>query len=133
MARSCDGATDRLPGGFEKALCPCFPATSFCAATTPPGSRRSPPSACREALPVPDGARLVHDLRQVWRLLASDAPLEPEARLEPGRRVRVRSGSMLGLEGTVVKRRGKDWLVVVVEFLQQGVSVLLEDFQVEPV
>ena len=29
-------------------------------------------------------------------------------------------------------RRGRDWLVVAVEFLQQGASVLLEDFQVEP-
>jgi transcriptional antiterminator RfaH len=83
-------------------------------------------------LAVPDGARLVYDLRQISRLLAGDAPLQPEARLESGRRVRVRSGSMLGLEGTVVKRRGGDWLVVAVEFLHQGVSVLLEDFQVEP-
>jgi transcription antitermination factor NusG len=83
-------------------------------------------------LAVPDGARLTYDLRQIRRLVESDAPLTPEARIEPGRRVRVRSGSMAGLEGTVVKRRGKEWLVVAVEFLQQGASVLLEDFQVEP-
>jgi transcriptional antiterminator RfaH len=65
-------------------------------------------------------------------LIALDAPLTLEARIEPGRRVRVRSGPMTGLEGLVVKRRGKDWLVVAVEFLGQGASVLLEDFQVEP-
>ena len=39
---------------------------------------------------------------------------------------------MAGLEGVVVKRRGKDWLLVAVQFLQQGASVMLEDFQVEP-
>ena len=84
-------------------------------------------------LAVPEGARLVNDLQTNLAVAgAGDALLRPEARLEPGRRVRVRSGSMLGLEGTVVKRRGGDWLVVAVEFLQQGVSVLLEDFQVEP-
>ena len=83
-------------------------------------------------LEVPDSDRLVHDLRQIRRLIELDAPLTIEARIEPGRRVRVRSGSMAGLEGTVIKRRGKDWLVVAVEFLQQGASVLLEDFQVEP-
>ena len=83
-------------------------------------------------LSVPDGGRLIHDLRQIRRLIELDAPLTIEARIEPGRRVRVRSGSMTGLEGTVVKRRGKDWLVVAIEFLQQGASVLLEDFQVEP-
>jgi len=83
-------------------------------------------------LSVPDGGQLIHDLRQIRRLIELDAPLTIEARIEPGRRVRVRSGSMAGLEGTVVQRRGKDWLVVAIEFLQQGASVLLEDFQVEP-
>jgi transcriptional antiterminator RfaH len=83
-------------------------------------------------LAVADADRLVHDLRQIKQLIELDAPLTVEARIEPGRRVRVRSGSMAGLEGTVVKRRGKDWLVVAIEFLQQGASVLLEDFQVEP-
>jgi transcriptional antiterminator RfaH len=83
-------------------------------------------------LEVPDSTRLIHDLRQIRQLIETEAPLTPEARIEPGRRVRVRSGSMAGVEGTVVKRRGKDWLVVAVEFLRQGASVLLEDFQVEP-
>jgi transcriptional antiterminator RfaH len=83
-------------------------------------------------LSVPDGARLVCDLRQIRHLIELDAPLTVEARIEPGRRVRVRWGPMAGLEGTVVKRRGRDWLVVAVEFLGQGASVLLEDFQVEP-
>jgi transcriptional antiterminator RfaH len=83
-------------------------------------------------LSVPDGVQLVHDLRQIRQLIELDAPLTVEARIEPGRRVRVRSGSMAGLEGTVVQRRGREWLVVAVEFLGQGASVLLEDFQVEP-
>src|SRR6478672_1706650 len=71
-------------------------------------------------LAVPDAGGLVRDLRQIRHLIELDAPLTIEARIEPGRRVRVRSGSMAGLEGTVTKRRGKDWLVVAVEFLQQG-------------
>ena len=83
-------------------------------------------------LTVSDAGQLVSDLRQIRRLIELDAPLTIEARIEPGRRVRVRSGPMMGMEGTVVKRRGKAWLVVAVEFLQQGASVLLEDFQVEP-
>jgi transcriptional antiterminator RfaH len=83
-------------------------------------------------LSVPDGAQLVHDLRQIRQLIELDTPLTVEARIEPGCLVRVRSGPMFGMEGTVVKRRGKDWLVVAVKFLQQGASVLLEDFQVEP-
>lgn len=84
-------------------------------------------------IPVADVPRLLHDLRQIRRLVETGAPLTVEARIEPGQRVRVRSGPMMGLEGTVAKRRGRDYLVVEVAFLQQGASVLLEDFQVEPV
>jgi transcription antitermination factor NusG len=56
-----------------------------------------------------------------------------ESRLGPGRRVRVRNGPFAGLEGTVASRRGKTRLVLHVDFLQQGASVEIEDFQVEPV
>jgi transcription antitermination factor NusG len=77
--------------------------------------------------------RLTFDLQQVQKLIASNAPLTPEARLLPGRRVRIRTGPMMGLEGMIEKRRGKDWLVIALEFLQQGVSVMLEDYQVEAI
>jgi len=80
---------------------------------------------------IADVERLLFDLSQVRRLIESDAPLTPEARLVPGMRVRVQSGPLSGLEGTVLDRRGRQRLVVAIEFLQQGVSVLIEDFQVE--
>ena len=125
---------NRSPAGrIRESFVPLFPSYVFLQGDDAARQHALATRCVSRTLPVPDGARLMHDLQQVWRLLASDAPLQPEARLQPGRRVRVRSGSMLGLEGTVVKRRGRDWLVVMVEFLQQGVSVLLEDFQVEPI
>jgi transcriptional antiterminator RfaH len=82
-------------------------------------------------LPIPDGDDLVRDLRQVRQLILADAPLTPESRLTPGMRVRVRGGALGGLEGVVMKRRGKGRLLVAVEFLQQGASVALEDCEVE--
>ena len=36
------------------------------------------------------------------------------------------------MEGVVIKRRGQDQLLVAVKFLQQGASVAIEDFLVEP-
>ena len=82
-------------------------------------------------LEVSDGEELVRDLRQIYHLIESDVPLTPESRIEPGMRVRIRSGSLLGMEGTVIQRRGGERLLVVVGFLQQGASVQLDDFQVE--
>jgi hypothetical protein len=39
----------------------------------------------------------------------------------------------MGLEGVIISRRGEDRLLVGVHFLQQGVSILIQDFQVEPI
>ena len=76
---------------------------------------------------------LAHDLRQFRQLIATDAPLTIESRLVPGNRVRVRHGLFAGLEGTVLKRRGGTRLVVCVNFLQQGASVEVDDFMLEPI
>jgi transcription antitermination factor NusG len=123
----------RSPGGRTRAShVPLFASYVFVLGSEEERQRALTTNCISRCIEVPDSARLVHDLRQVRQLIALDAPLTLEARIEPGRRVRVRSGPMTGLEGLVVKRRGKDWLVVAVEFLGQGASVLLEDFQVEP-
>jgi transcription antitermination factor NusG len=82
-------------------------------------------------LPIVDEARLIDDLRTIKRLIDTDQPLAPEARIEPGQQVRVRSGPMRGIEGIVVRRQGTQRLVVAVQFLNQGASVELEDFDLE--
>lgn len=83
-------------------------------------------------LVVEQPEQLVFDLRQFRRLIAANAPLTIEARLAPGRRVRVRQGAFAGLEGTVLKRRGETRLLVAINFLQQGASVEIDDFLLEP-
>jgi transcriptional antiterminator RfaH len=82
-------------------------------------------------LPATDGAELLEDLRRVRDLISLGCPLTPEARLEPGMRVRVRSGVFAGFEGVVLRREGGVRLLVAVRFLQQGVSVELDDCQLE--
>jgi transcription antitermination factor NusG len=82
-------------------------------------------------LSVPDGPSLVHDLRHIRQLIETDAPLTVESRLEPGSRVRIRSGPFLGIEGTILRRNGQTRLLVAVDFLQQGASVLLDQCEVE--
>lgn len=83
-------------------------------------------------LPVCQLQELTQDLRNIRELIESGVPLSPEGRLQPGRRVRVKWGSLRGLEGVVVERRGESRLLVAVHFLEQGVSVQIDDDQVEP-
>jgi transcription antitermination factor NusG len=82
---------------------------------------------------VPDQQRLRHDLRQVQRLIAAKAVVTLEKRMSPGQRVRVKNGSFLGIEGVVEARRGGCRLIVEVKFLQQGVSVEIDELQVEAI
>ncbi len=123
----------RSPGGRTRVShVPLFTSYVFVRGTEEQRHRALTTNCISRCLEVPDVGQLLHDLRQIRHLIELDTPLTIEARIESGRRIRVRSGPMAGLEGTVVKRRGRDWLVVAVEFLGQGASVLLEDFQVEP-
>lgn len=82
-------------------------------------------------LTVNDPDQLVHDLEQLRRLIALDAPLSLEQQLAPGDKVRVKQGALMGLEGTVMVRRGVTRLLVSVNFLQQGASVEVEDYLLE--
>lgn len=79
-----------------------------------------------------DQAKLRFDLGQIQRLIASGAPLTIEERLAPGQRVKIRNGPFAGLEGTVIERRAGRRLFVGVDFLQQGASIDIEDFRLEP-
>jgi len=82
-------------------------------------------------LPVVDTAQLVEDLGQIHRLIQTGAPLAPEARLDTGDLVRVRSGRFTGFEGRVIRRHQQTLLIVEVRFMNQGASVALDDCQFE--
>ena len=84
-------------------------------------------------LPVPDQEQLRRDLANVHNLIERNAALAVEQRLSPGDKVCIRSGALRGLEGVVVKRHGKTRLLVAVNYLQQGVSVEIDDCALDPI
>lgn len=84
-------------------------------------------------LSVPNQDELLQDLRQLAELIAIGAPLTVEQRLCAGRRARICHGPLAGFEGTIIQRRGADRLLITVNFLQQGVSLEIRDFCVEPI
>ena len=65
-------------------------------------------------------------------MIESKIPLTIEARLKPGQRVRVKHGSFAGLEGIVESRCRQTRLVIGVMFLQQGISIEIDDYMLEP-
>ena len=83
-------------------------------------------------LPVEDQPQLTTDLRQIRTLINFKAPMTLEQKLGAGDPVRIKTGPMKGLEGVVVTRRAETRLLVSVNMLQQGVSVEIDDFVLEP-
>jgi transcription antitermination factor NusG len=83
--------------------------------------------------PINDVEQFVSDLRQIHNLVNLGVPLSLESRLEAGQHVRVRSGAFMGYEGTILRREQETRLLVSVHFMEQGVSVKLEDCQLEPI
>ena len=124
--------TTRSPSGrVRTAFVPLFPGYVFVCGSEEQRAEAFRTKCAVHIIEAPDKAELLFDLRQVQKLIASGAPLTPEARLLPGMKVRIRSGPLSGIEGEVVTRRRKDTLFVAVHLLQQGVSVALGDFETE--
>jgi len=122
----------RSPGGRVRvASVPLFASYVFLCGDETARYRALTTNCVSRCLEVDDPGQLVCDLRQILRLIQSDVPLTPEAKIQAGMRVRIRGGPLAGTEGVVVKRRGTDRLLVAVRFLQQGASIQLEDYQVE--
>jgi transcriptional antiterminator RfaH len=86
-----------------------------------------------QVLPVVEQRELREDLLQISRLIQAKAPLTMESRLKPGDRVRVKNGPFAGVEGTVVSRGRRSRIIVAVRLIQQGVSLEVDDFQLESI
>lgn len=84
-------------------------------------------------MPVGDSAELVTDLRQIRSLIQTEAPLSPELRLQPGQKVRVKTGVFKGFEGTIIRRENEIRLLISVRYMGRGASVALDDCQLEAI
>jgi transcription antitermination factor NusG len=85
------------------------------------------------SLQVPDQDKLWGDLRQIYRLIATGAPVTPEDKLAPGALVEIRSGALMGMRGKILASATGRRFVVQVDFIQRGASVTIEDCALEPV
>lgn len=82
---------------------------------------------------IHDAEKFCADLQAVRILIESGLPVTLEEKLSAGRWVRIKSGTLKGQEGFIIERRGEHRLVVAIDFLQQGASVLMNDFEVESI
>jgi transcription antitermination factor NusG len=85
-----------------------------------------------QVISVEDQMQLHSDLVRVHGLMLTDAALSPEERLQPGMLVEIVGGPLMGMKGKIVTRQNKLRFLVEVRFLQQGVSVDVESWMIQP-
>jgi len=82
---------------------------------------------------VEEGEELIATLRKIKMIIDADVPMPPGGRLEPGNAVRVKSGHFAGFEGTVIRREGKTRFSLVIQYLNQGVSIEMDEALLESI
>jgi transcription antitermination factor NusG len=84
-------------------------------------------------LPVPDQQELYDDLKRINAVMRSGLPMRPGQKLEPGTSVAIIDGPLVGMKGTVMRYKNKVTLILKVSFLQQGASVEIDSWMIEPI
>jgi transcription antitermination factor NusG len=80
----------------------------------------------RQGTPIPD-----EQIESLQTALRHNVPCLPHPFISAGRRVRIRGGSLDGVEGVVVRQGSDQRLVVSVELLHRSVAICFEGYDVE--
>ena len=79
-------------------------------------------------IPIPD--RQIEDIRI---LLGQNVPFKSHSALQIGQKVRIRGGSLDGVEGILQSQKNERILVISIEPIQRAIAVDLEGYDVEVV
>ncbi len=122
----------RTPGGRKvKSVIPLFPGYLFLHGDDYECVEAMRGNHLANVLRVPNQPALERDLRQIHCLLTSGLAIAPEPTFTAGDSVRIMSGPLKGLVGTIVRRSGRERFLAAVRFLGRGVTVEVEDWQLE--
>jgi transcription antitermination factor NusG len=78
--------------------------------------------------PIPDS-----QIEGVQAILSKGVPFSSSAFLNVGQRVRVRGGSLEGVEGIVTSVNGDKSLVISVDLIQKSLAIRITGFAIEPI
>ena len=76
---------------------------------------------------------LESEIENVRLLLSREVPFVSYPFLKIGQRVRIRGGSLDGVEGVIMGGQGNRKLVVSVELIQRSIAVTVEGYDIEAI
>jgi transcriptional antiterminator RfaH len=122
----------RSPNGrMRQSYVPLFPGYVFVAGDESNRITALQTNKISRCQPVVEREQLIADLRAVHRAIELGIPLTPESRISAGDHIRVRSGPFAGYEGYVIRREGKSRLLLAIKFIEQGVSMEIDEALLE--
>jgi transcription antitermination factor NusG len=80
----------------------------------------------RQGTPIPD-----EQIESLRIAINGKIPYFPQAFISAGRRVRIRGGSLDGVEGILVRQGGDQSLVLSVELLRRSVAIRVEGYDIQ--
>ena len=111
---------------------PLFPGYAFCVVDATARTSVNQNRYVANVLDVLDQASLMDQLRQIRTALSAGDVVEVMPYLEKGKRVRVQGGAFKGLEGVVLRVKGKTRVVVNVDMIQQSVAFEIDSAYIAP-
>lgn len=117
----------------RESLIPLFPSYVFARCVRESAWRVHDTGRVAQVLEIADQARFEHEIEQIRAAIRADVPFDPHPFLTAGRRVRVCSGPLRGIEGIVEVKRRVDRLVLRVHTLGQCASVEIDTAEVQAI
>jgi transcriptional antiterminator RfaH len=113
-------------------LSPLFPGYAFCILGVAERTAVRQNRHVANLLEVLDQGRLVEQLRQIEQALSAGDVVGVMPYLEKGKPVRVTGGAMKGLEGIVLRVKGRTRVVLNVDMIRQSVVVEVDSALLAP-
>jgi transcription antitermination factor NusG len=82
----------------------------------------------RRGTPIPD-----YEIENLQSAIREKIPCAAHPFISSGQRIRIRGGSLDGMEGILIRQGREQSVVVSVELLQRSISIRIEGYQIEPV
>ena len=80
-----------------------------------------------EGTPVPE-----YEIDRVRTVVANNVNFSSHPFLKTGQRVRIRGGSLDGIEGILSDAKGNGLLIISIELIQRSIAVSIDGYDVEP-
>ena len=125
-------ARRRSHGRSWKAVLPLFPGYIFFCGDENDRLKALGTGRIANLIPVKDQGGLIAELSSLRRVMEAGLGVDPYPELETKSRCRVRSGPLQGMEGQVLRRKGKARFIVTISILGQGASVEIDGNELEP-